>query len=469
MDSFTVKKSPVRGRRRRNSSSRLRPEPSSAPRFNLALPDLPWKQIVFFAVGILVAVGIIAFVLKMLSLYNTMQIKRTNTDNKATTVQKAVEKDTYTILLTGYGGPTHEGSYLTDTIILAHIDKKKKKVILFSVPRDLWVKIPSKSGEDDDGFYSKINAAYQMGLFPDNYPDLPDEYHGKDNAPQLLKDLIAQVTGLRADYFVGIDFDGFEQVIDTLGGIEVTVKRSFDDYYYPITGKETDICGREPKPTLTEDQVREEQEKYDKMNEEEKKAYDDRPVDQLNENQFQELAREKPEEAYPCRYEHLHFDAGPMKMDGKTALKFARSRKSLQDGGDFNRAARQQLVIEAVKTKILSIGFLPKILPLLDTLSENIRTDIPLDEIQHFIGQAAQANDYKIDHYVFSNEETLDIDTSDDGQSILVSRDGEGKWDITRKVVKNVLAGISPTPTPSITPRVTKSPSPKVTKTSTEE
>ena len=47
-------------------------------------------------------------------------------------------------------------------------------------------------------------------------------------------------------------------------------------------------------------------------------------------------------------------------MDGTTALKFARSRHSPDDGDDFNRAIRQQLVIESIKDKVISLGFIPQ-------------------------------------------------------------------------------------------------------------
>ena len=132
------------------------------------------------------------------------------------------------------------------------------------------------------------------------------------------------------------------------------------------------------------------------------------------------------------------------------------------NGTDFGRAARQQQVIEAVKDKVLSIGFIPKILPLMDTLSNNIRTDIAASELDSFLSEATKAKDYKLASYVMSTNEVLMNDISSDGQYILVSKDGIDKWQTVKRVFHNVVAGISPTPTPSITPRV--SPTPKVTK-----
>jgi anionic cell wall polymer biosynthesis LytR-Cps2A-Psr (LCP) family protein len=443
MDSFAIKKIPLRKQRTRRSDSSRRDGGGSAPK----LPPLPYRTMAFLTGGIVVAVLVIMLVLKLVSVYNAIQIDADDVHKNNKEIANE-DKTVYNILLAGYGGPKHEGSFLTDTLILAHADMKKKRVVLFSIPRDLWVQAPTEN--DDDPYYTKINSIYQMGLSPENYPDLPDKFHGKNNAPELLKYVVTDITGVPIDYFVGIDFDGFKQVIDTLGGIEVDVKRTFDDYYYPVEGKEEDMCGRSPKPTLTEDQYKERAERLSKMNDEERKAWEARTPDQLDEDEFQRIATEEPELAFPCRYEHLHFDKGPTELDGETALKFARSRKALQDGGDFNRAARQQQVIEAVKDKILSIGFLPKILPMLDTLSGNIRTDISIGEIQFFLKEAPHANDYVISNYVLSSDGTdgaLAIDTSDDGQSILVPKDGLGRWSTVRKIVDNVVRGITPTPT----------------------
>ncbi len=459
MDSFTIKKIPVRKRRQRPDPTPASPPPSSRRRSaasgspsgsSFSLPRLDYKQYAFYAIGTIIAIGIIYVALKLISAYNAVTIDNKNA--AGTNAQPAKEKTVYNVLLTGYGGEGHDGSYLTDTVMIAHVDKEKKKVVLFSIPRDLWVEIPGAT--KDDAFYSKINAVYQAGLFPQNYPGIPKQYQGEENAPALLKKVVKDVTDLDIDYFVGIDFDGFAKFIDTLGGVEVTVQKTFDDYYYPVTGKEEDLCGREPKPTLTEDQLREERERYEQMSEEEKKAYDSRPVSELSENEFQRIATEEPELAFPCRYEHLHFDAGPTKMDGTTALKFARSRKSLQDGGDFNRAARQQLVVEAIKDKVLSIGFIPKILPTIDTLSNHITTDISLAQMQEFLKEAPSAGDYDISTYVINHdgEPLLVDDYSNDGQYILRPEAGLGNYEDIHDVVNRVVNGISPTPSPSEAP-----------------
>lgn len=460
MDSFVVKKIPVRsGKRRRpdpepvrsdspHAHSRRRQRNSSFSAsentpFGFTKKQLPLKAILLYGGGTVFAVLLLFLIFKFYSFYQNVKI---DTPKSGQAVAPKEEKTTYTILLTGYGGEGHDGSYLTDTLMLASIDMKKKNVVLFSIPRDLWITFPTDDPEDV--YYSKINSVYQAGLFPDTYPFLPEKYIGEENAPALIKEVVKDVTGLEVDYFVGVDFDGFRKAIDTLGGIEVNVQRAFTDYLYPIDGKEDDQCGYTPKPTMTEDQAREYREKIERMSPEEKEAFENRPITEYTEEEFQYVATAEPELAFSCRYETLVFEAGPQTMDGETALKFARSRKSLQDGGDFNRAARQQLVVEALKSQVLSIGFIPKILPTFETLSEHVSTDMPLSQMQTFLKEAPKADEYKISTFVLSTDNLLTVDTSSDGQSIVIPLAGQDDYSEIKATVQNVVLGITPTITP---------------------
>jgi len=59
-----------------------------------------------------------------------------------------------------------------------------------------------------------------------------------------LKKQMEIVVGIPIHYYVMVTFDLFENIIDTLGGIEINVEKSFTDYAYPIEGKEADTCGK---------------------------------------------------------------------------------------------------------------------------------------------------------------------------------------------------------------------------------
>ncbi len=328
--------------------------------------------------------------------------------------------------------------------MVIHLDIKHKKALLLSIPRDIWIRVPTKSGES---FNTKINALYQIGLYPENYPDLPEKFSNSELPAELIKDRISQVTGLNIDYYAAIDFSSFEKIIDGIGGIDVVVDTTFDDYEYPIDGKETELCEKEEQFKQIE-------------------KYLNPPVDETEKTEF---LKDKPElsefltqisddpvKAFPCRYEHLHFDKGPAHLDGATALKFARSRHSLQDGTDFARGRRQQKVVLAIKEKILSISFLPRIIPLMEELKNDIRTDISIGDVSSLLPQARNVDQYKIYNLVLSNDNYLQSSYSDNGQSILIEKDNGSGWQDIHTWIKETLADITPTPIPSVTGSIKK-------------
>jgi LCP family protein required for cell wall assembly len=122
------------------------------------------------------------------------------------------------ILLLGRGGGTHDGPDLTDTMMVASVDPVNHTTALLSVPRDLWVTVP---GAGD----MKINAAYETGIY---------KYFGKEisnttdpKAVQagfaLADQTVSSVLGINIDYNMVLDFQAFQQAVDTVGGITVNV------------------------------------------------------------------------------------------------------------------------------------------------------------------------------------------------------------------------------------------------------
>ncbi len=273
------------------------------------------------------------------------------------------------ILLLGIGGGGHDGPNLTDTIILATIDQKTNKVILSSIPRDLWM--PDLMGEN-----KKINVAYAYG-----------EAIRKGGGLPLAEAAVSKVTGQNIDYAVRIDFSGFVRAVDIIGGLDVNVENTFDDFQYPIDGKENDLCSH-------------------------------------SQEELQSLATDSADQAaldFPCRYEHIHFDKGLSHMDGKTALEFVRSRHAVEliEQSDFARSKRQEKVIKAFKDKILSIQILlnpGKIIGLYNTLSSSIDTNIKQEEFDDFVRLAQTMKSAKI--------QSATIDTGDEAskrQGLLIN------------------------------------------------
>ncbi|MDP4011118.1 MAG: LCP family protein [Candidatus Roizmanbacteria bacterium] len=380
--------------------------------------------------GIVVAISFVAILYRILGFYNKIHTETTTSPHVRE--EAPAEKKDFTFLLLGYGGGIHEGTYLTDTIMVVNLDLEKKHVILVSLPRDIWVKVPTKN----ELFHSKINAVYQMGLFPKNYPDVDTSLLTEDNPSGLLKKVVEDVTGLKVDAFAAIDFQGFITAIDTLGGINVDVKKTFTDYEYPIEGEEDNLCERDEEFALIEPIVNK-----DLSDEEILKIYSEKP--ELE--QFVKDIKDHPPLAFPCRFEELHFDAGTTQMDGETALKYARSRHALEDGGDFNRALRQQNVLDSVKKKVLGIGFIPKIIPLLNELENHIITDLPLADLNKILLESRNSNQYTIDTLVLTDEFLTD-GYSDDGAYIVTPKEGIDNWTKVRKTVQNMKNGITPSP-----------------------
>jgi len=111
------------------------------------------------------------------------------------------------------GSDTRGGtSFRTDTILIAIVRPRDGQVSLISIPRDLWVNIPTVGMQ-------RINTAYQFGQF--SYPG---------GGEGLLKDTILYNLGLKIDHTAMIDFDGFRKVVDTFGGIDVPISCPYTDW-----------------------------------------------------------------------------------------------------------------------------------------------------------------------------------------------------------------------------------------------
>lgn len=350
--------------------------------------------------------------------YNRMVVKINKPDEISNVTPTATPTPDplapYSILLMGYGGGVHEGGKLTDSIMLAQIRPRDEVVRLISIPRDLWVPIPISETETVS---RKINEAYVVGLDDKKYPNKKAEFAGEAGGGELSKHVIEQVIGIKPNYFATIDFDGFTKIIDSLGGVDIKVARTFDDPYYPIEEKTNDTCG---KP------------------EEEIKAIE------------ATMSGEKLEHEYSCRYENLHFDKGVQHMDGTMALKYARSRHSNMDGGDFNRAERQKLVVTAIRDKIMSVGFIPKIIPTIQTLTRHITTDVDFSKMSELVTKIPEVSGYKIISIALTDANVLKNAKASTGQFILSPKLGENNFsEIKTFIENNGILTITPTATVS--------------------
>jgi LCP family protein required for cell wall assembly len=102
----------------------------------------------------------------------------------------------------------------SDTMLLVHISKARDKAVLISIPRDTFALIPehtSKSGKLIPAAYSKINSSFNWGGAP------------------LLIQTVEEMTELKIDHYIEINFAGFARIVDSIGGVEVCTKKNIND------------------------------------------------------------------------------------------------------------------------------------------------------------------------------------------------------------------------------------------------
>ena len=198
------------------------------------------------------------------------------------------------VLLMGSDQRPYDGGFRTDVMILMTVNFDTKKINLTSFPRDLYVFIPGWSMD-------RINTAQIRGGF--ELTALTMEYN----------------FGVRPDHWALLNFNGFVQLIDLLGGIDVNVAQKLRDH------------------------------------------------------------RDK-HGIYTVR-------VGVNHMDGETALWYVRSRKTTSD---FDRARRQQEVLQAILKKMLSLDMVKKAPKIYSTLEQNVQTDMSYKELSKFIPLASE-------------------------------------------------------------------------------
>ena len=157
--------------------------------------------------------------------------------------------------------------------------------------------------------------------------------------PALIKKTVENITGITINYYLIVNFDGFVKIIDNIGGINIISPRDFYDASYP-------------GPNYS--------------------------------------------------YETFSLSKGFHALDGKVALQYVRERHSDPEG-DFGRAKRQQQVIQAVKSKLFSMETFfnaSKLNDVLDTLGNNIQTDIPLEDLGSFVNLSKNVDTQNINNVV---------------------------------------------------------------------
>ena len=294
------------------------------------------------------------------------------------TTLKGEEADRVNMLILGMGGEDHDGANLTDTVLLASFRPSTHTLGLLSIPRD--VVVPTGGA-----YWKKVNSINANAEVTN--PGLGGE---------ITRSSIEKILQTPIPYYVRVDFSGFTDVVDAIGGIMVNADRTFDDYRYPILGKEN-------------------------------------------------------AEPYESRFTHIHFDTGEQWMDGQRTLTFVRSRHGTNgEGSDFARAKRQQRVLEAIRKKIGSSAFLlnpRQTIRLLTLLQQHVKTNVQLNDLAR-IKELIENNEHiTLVTKVLDPTSGIVLESKGiDGAFILLPRDqsfGE---------IRNVVRSLFTVPIPSTTP-----------------
>jgi len=141
----------------------------------------------------------------------------------------AYSGDLVHILLMGLDSTQNLRGQNTDVIIVAAINKDTKQVSLLSIPRDLWVYIPTYG-------WSRINMAHKIG-YRTNYPG---------SGPGLLAEVLRINLGIPVDHWVRIGFEGFAKAVDKLGGVDMVVSCPVNLRYRPPNSPDEEEMILEP-------------------------------------------------------------------------------------------------------------------------------------------------------------------------------------------------------------------------------
>jgi polyisoprenyl-teichoic acid--peptidoglycan teichoic acid transferase len=265
-----------------------------------------WLKIGLLVVLLALVLVVVWAVLGYLSFRSGVQEANDRLDprveNALTPGEGSLLSNPRTILVLGTDeGPRREGPFRTDAMMVVRTDPDEDRIALLSIPRDLRVEIPGHG-------LDKINAAHAFG------------------GPTLAARTVQNVTGLRLNHVVVLNFDEFKEVVDALGGITVNVEK-------PILSNKFDC----PRAT----------------------------------------------QAQCDRWEGWRFRRGEQELDGRRALVYARVRQNQLDpsDNDITRGERQQEVFQAIADEITSFGTFLRMPFIGDDLVKPLATDMSANEL----------------------------------------------------------------------------------------
>lgn len=342
----------------------------------------PWLRVILFCAVLLVLVGG-AFAWKTGLILNKVSQGNANIFKSLLKSLPGVDKTLsgeeegrINILLLGMRGEgVAGGGLLADTIMVLSIHPKQDeqdttRASIISIPRDLYVKVPGREEQ------RKINAVYALG----------EERSLHQGGMDDMRTIVGEITGLDIPYVITINFQGFKDLVNALGGINVTLTESFEE---SMQFREPHVCDSYVFTVPT------------------------KPPQFEHKYHTRTDGTRYIAKSYPLCYNPnlecggaFKLSTGENLLDGDKALCYARSRVT---SNDFERAKRQQQVIQSIKDKALATGTLTNfdtINNVLDSLGNNVRTNLEAWEMQRFVELYQKAgNESKLTQKVLDTTE----------------------------------------------------------------
>jgi LCP family protein required for cell wall assembly len=246
------------------------------------------------------------------------------------------------VLLLGNDVPLETEGARTDTMIIVSINNEEQTASMISLPRDLYVYHPGK-------IMNRLNAAMSLG------------------GVEQMQQTILYNFGIPIHYYARIDFEGFQQVVDAMGGIDLAVSCRLQDWR---------LISPELDPQLEE-----------------------------NWHQFA-------------------LEPGVHHMDGDTALWYARSRLS---SSDFDRGRRQQQLLHAMFNQGVDLNLIAEAPALWETYRDAVDTDLDIGRLLQFATLAPAIRENGVQHLYLVNG-MVPWTTTDGANVQLPIWDGEGNF-----------------------------------------
>ncbi|NTV41206.1 MAG: LCP family protein [Candidatus Moranbacteria bacterium] len=285
------------------------------------------------------------------------------------------EQGRINILLLGMrGADDPAGGNLADSIMVVSVFPKENKASMVSIPRDFYVQDIQQDSK------SKINAVYAQG-----------EAKSKGQGLEDMEKKVSEISGLSIKYGIVINHQGFKDLINALGGLEITLDEPFSE---TVQFNQEGVCDGIVFTVPTGKW----QNKIFKHHETNAAGVSvevkvKKPVYPLCLNKNPECGG------------NFKLPAGTQTINGDQALCLARSRNQ---SSDFERAKRQQMIIQKIKAKAFSVGTLTdlgKINGMIDALGNNVSTDLQGWEIKRLYEIEQNLKDPQIFQRVLENSE----------------------------------------------------------------